>query len=332
MLETITLRTMSSRKTTCSNGRVKIAPRCSRSKGSKKRRQNSDEPSVAYNDNGSMGIVAYALEDAMRAAADGVAANHKWARQSAGKRWSKALSNILRNDPALYSRMRKALDKERLQNRRSHHRSVGNHDELHDVICDGTSISASVQIVGGQRAKNIRRREMSGVEDKTVGHELKTHDRSVESLLEYDDSTPRAIHSASVDMTYEVAPGWEDVLYPAPPPRRLSIYQELGTETSSLVTRVTAGGPFELGYPDPSEAARAQILGNDLSWEQVEEVPIPPSHMVPGYVEPALVGTGIWKHKAVQRQLDKQKREETNASISHGEDLAVDLEESIFEK
>jgi hypothetical protein len=303
--------TMNSRKVTRSNGRLKIDPREAsrkKSQGSRNRRRKGDDKSM---EKGNMGTVACLLEEAMSAVSDGAAANHNHTRRRAARRGSNALREILKSDPDLYFRLRKALDKERLKDRRSHHRSMENCSELQGLMCDESSITGPVQTIGGQRGKIIakssrpsRRSSQMNVED-TEGSKVADSDVGGDESISFlgGDSTPKARHYTTFPMSsYEVAPGWEDVLLDA-------ASLELG-----VFTPRTVGGPFDLGYPDPAETARAQMEGSRLAWEKNNK---PPTR-------------SIWTLKAVQRQLEKDMEEEDVAFIAPGEDEAVDLEEAVF--
>jgi hypothetical protein len=316
----------STRKTRSSSGRIKTDPRASRR--SKNRRPGAKKATSTIEVSDNTHPISMATSPASH---HGERANAFEAVITAPSGQTfKALFHL---DPCVHARLRRSLDKERRKSRKSHHRSVGNHQDLHGVLCmESSTIDGPVQNVGSRRANIPSSSPLpdTNASDSTQSEESPTPDW-VEAMAEVAN---RMLEGSTMDAgghpiqqenpqtpppaNLNVAPGWEDVLSPPPPLRRLPVFQEL----SKILTPTS---PFNFGFPDPTGANSANIIDSHLSGNQIGNLP---SHGH-GLLHRS-TSNNIWEVKAAQRRLEKELELEAQTVIHPGTDLALDLEEQIF--
>ena len=313
----------STRKTRNSSGRVKTDPRASRR--SKNRRPSAQKASSTSElpDN----ICSISMSNSPT--------SHHGQRANAFEAVITAPSGqtfkaLFQLDPSVHARLRRSLDKERRKSRKSHHRSVGNHQDLHGVLCmESSTIDGPIQNVGSWRANMPSSSPLpdTNAGDSNQSEESPTPDW-VEAMAEVAN---RMLEGSTMDANDQqenpqtpppanlnVAPGWEDVFSPTPPLRRLPVFQEL----SKILT---PNSPFEFGFPDPTGANNANIIGSHLSGNQIGNLP---SHGH-GLIHRS-TSNNIWEVKAAQRRLENELELEAQTVIHPGTDQALDLEEQIF--
>ena len=303
----------STRKTRNSSGRVKTDPRASRR--SKNRRPSAKKASstIELPDN----TCSISMSNSPT--------SHHGQRANAFEAVITAPSGqtfkaLFQLDPSVHARLRRSLDKERRKSRKSHHRSVGNHQDLHGVLCmESSTIDGPVQNVGSWRANmpsssplpdtnagDSNQSEESPTPD-WVGAMAEVANRMLESST-MDANDQQENPQTPPPANLKVAPGWEDVLSPPPPLRRLPVFQEL----SKILAPTT---PFDFGIPDPTRENSANIIDSQL----------------PGYgLHHQSPFNNIWEIKAAQRRLENDLELEAQTVIHHGSDQALDLEEQIF--
>jgi hypothetical protein len=318
----------STRKTRSSSGRVKTDPRASRR--SKNRRPGAKKATSTIEVSDNTHSISMTTSPASH---HGERANAFEAVITAPSGQTfKALFHL---DPCVHARLRRSLDKERRKSRKSHHRSVGNHQDLHGVLCmESSTIDGPVQNVGSRRANMPSSSPLpdSNVGDSDQSEESPTPDW-VEAMAEVAN---RMLEGSTMDANdhliqqenpqtpppanLNVAPGWEDVFSPTPPPplRRLPVFQEL----SKILAPTT---PFDFGFPDPTRANSANIIDSHLSGNQIGNLP---SHGH-GLIHQS-TSSNIWEVKAAQRRLENELELEAQSVIHPGTDQALDLEEQIF--
>jgi hypothetical protein len=313
----------STRKTRNSSGRVKTDPRASRR--SKNRRPSAKKASstIELPDN----ICSISMSNSPT--------SHHGQRANAFEAVITAPSGqtfkaLFQLDPSVHARLRRSLDKERRKSRKSHHRSVGNHQDLHGVLCiESSTIDGPVQNVGSWRANMPSSSPLpdTNAGDSNQSEESPTPDW-VEAMAEVAN---RMLEGSTMDANdqqenpqtppptnLKVAPGWEDVLSPPPPLRRLPVFQEL----SKILAPTT---PFDFGFPDPTRANSANIIDSHLSRNQIGNLPCH-GH---GLIHQS-TSNNIWEVKAAQRRLENDLELEAQTVIHPGTDQALDLEEQIF--
>ena len=303
----------STRKTRSSSGRVKTDPRASRR--SKNRRPGAKKATSTIEVSDNTHSISMTTSPASH---HGERANAFEAVITAPSGQTfKALFHL---DPCVHARLRRSLDKERRKSRKSHHRSVGNHQDLHGVLCmESSTIDGPVQNVGSRRANmpsssplpdtnagDSNQSEESPTPD-WVGAMAEVANRMLESST-MDANDQQENPQTPPPANLKVAPGWEDVLSPPPPLRRLPVFQEL-----SKILAPTS--PFDFGFPDPTRANSANIIDSQL----------------PGYgLHHQSPFNNIWEIKAAQRRLENDLELEAQTVIYPGTDQALDLEEQIF--
>ena len=293
----------STRKTRNSSGRVKTDPRASRRSKNRRPSAKKDTSTIELPDN----TCSISMSNSPT--------SHHGQRANAFEAVITAPSGqtfkaLFQLDPSVHARLRRSLDKERRKSRKNHHRSVGNHQDLHGVLCmESSTIDGPVQNVGSWRANMPSSSPLpdTNAGDSNQSEESPTPDwvkamagvanRMLEgSTMDVNDQqdNPQTPPPANL----KVAPGWEDVLSPTPPPpplRRLPVFQEF-----SKILAPTS--PFDFGFlPSHGHGLIHQSTSNN-----------------------------IWEVKAAQRRLENELELEAQTVIYPGTDQALDLEEQIF--
>ena len=314
----------STRKTRNSSGRVKTDPRASRRSKNRRPSAKKDTSTIELPDN----TCSISMSNSPT--------SHHGQRANAFEAVITAPSGqtfkaLFQLDPSVHARLRRSLDKERRKSRKNHHRSVGNHQDLHGVLCmESSTIDGPVQNVGSWRAK-IPSNTSSPLPDTNAGDSNQSEESPTPDWVKAMAGVAnRMLEGSTMDANdqqdnpqtpppanLKVAPGWEDVLSPTPPPpplRRLPVFQEF-----SKILAPTS--PFDFGFPDPTQANSANIIDSHQSGNL-------PSHGH-GLIHQS-TSNNIWEVKAAQRRLENELELEAQTVIYPGTDQALDLEEQIF--
>ena len=319
----------STRKTRNSSGRVKTDPRASRRSKNRRPSAKKDTSTIELPDN----TCSISMSNSPT--------SHHGQRANAFEAVITAPSGqtfkaLFQLDPSVHARLRRSLDKERRKSRKSHYRSVGNHQDLHGVLCmESSTIDGPIQNVGSWRAK-IPSNTSSPLPDTNAGDSNQSEESPTPDWVEaMAEMANRMLENSTMDAgghpiqqenpqtpppaNLNVAPGWEDVLSP-PPLRRLPVFQEL----SKILT---PNSPFDFGFPDPTGPNNANIIGSHLSGNQTGNLPSHGHRLIQ-----QSTSNNIWEIKAAQRRLENELELEAQTVIHHGTDQALDMEEQIFSR